>query len=125
MRFQDCNGLLHGRIYDGVTCVLLHVAVEMFPWTLCFLSLGVVVLRISLNEVLRYSLLFLPFLKLLDHAHRRLVLICIAYRPNCYYHLWSHAVCTMLLETLTKHSCSKSVQYTIQVDNNIICAANL
>ena len=47
MRFQDCNGLLQGRIHDGVTCVILHVAVEMFPWTLCFLSLSVVLIEIT------------------------------------------------------------------------------
>ena len=87
MRFQDCNGLLHERIHDGVTCVLLHVAVEMFPWSLCFLSLGVVVLRISLNESLRYSLLFLFRSYMHGQVYLtmhigRLVLICIAYRPN-------------------------------------------
>ena len=39
MRFQDSNGLLQGRIHDGVMRVLLHqvivhAAAGMSPWTL-------------------------------------------------------------------------------------------
>ena len=58
IRFQDCNGLLQGRIHDGVMCVLLHQGSMWLYMQLlgCLLGLCFPSLHTVIKNLLRNSL---------------------------------------------------------------------
>ena len=89
MRFQDCNGLLQGRIHDGVMCVLLHQGGMWLYMQLlgCLLGLCFLSLHTVIKNLLRNSLgtIFSSFSK----AYVQLVLKFITSRPNWDYQLLS------------------------------------